>query len=70
MFPARSVNSNRNVSFQVNVCHDIPPLVVIIISSDQLKVAITSPLVRAHDVGLYVIVPLGKILSILLIVTV
>jgi hypothetical protein len=45
VFPARSWNSKIKLPFQVKVCHDNHPLLVIIIASDQLNVAITFPLV-------------------------
>lgn len=62
VFPARSINSNVNVHVSVNVWVN-QSVLVIVIGSDQLKVAITSPLVAVHEVGEYVRDAVGLIVS-------
>jgi hypothetical protein len=64
VFPTMSWNVNVKLPFPVNVYVADHELFVIVIALDQLNVAITLLLVIVHDIGLYVIVPIGIVLSI------
>jgi hydrogenase maturation factor len=63
VLPAVSLNSKVNVQSPVNIYQVDQPLFVIVHASSKLMVATTLPLVMVHEVGEYVMVHIGAVVS-------